>query len=282
MGKGFVGLGHFVGVFLLLNAQSFVPCGIHELGCKTVLKVLALTATCVADDPSHGEGIPFLGTDFQRDLIGGTSNPSALNLKGGPDIVHGLAENRNRILTCFLGYHFEGTVNDGFGNGPLALEHDIVDEFCYDKVAVSYVRKNFSSLWSVSSHLWYPALRFPFRSIFGTALFSTFHSTGILHTTDDVITDTGKVLHSATPYEYNGVLVEVVALSGDVRRNLETVTKPYTGNLTESRVGLFRCRSVHTGTNTLLLWAIFESRSLGLLYLLLAPFSHQLINGGQT
>jgi hypothetical protein len=52
-------------------------------------------------------------------------------------------------------------------------------------------------------------------------------------TTNDVVTNTWKVWHTATTNEHNGVFLEVVTFTTDVRPNFVTVCKTHTCNLTE-------------------------------------------------
>ena len=55
-----------------------------------------------------------------------------------------------------------------------------------------------------------------FGAITGTALFTVFHTTGIVLSAHDVIFNTGKILDAATPDQNNGVLGQVVTDSGNI------------------------------------------------------------------
>jgi hypothetical protein len=61
-----------------------------------------------------------------------------------------------------------------------------------------------------------------------------------------VVTYTRKVLDTASADEHDGVLLEVVALTGDVCIDLLGVGKTYAGHLTHSGIRLFRRGGVHT------------------------------------
>ena len=65
---------------------------------------------------------------------------------------------------------------------------------------------------------------------------------GIQSATDDVVTDTGKVLNTAAADQHHRVLLQVVTNTGDISGNLVAVGETHTGDLTQSGVGLLRSR----------------------------------------
>ena len=99
-----------------------------------------------------------------------------------------------------------------------------------------------------------------FRSILGTALLTTIDTESIERATDDVITDTWKILHSTTTDQNNGVLLEVMPLTTDVGDDFISVSEANLSNLTKRRVGLLRCASVNLKTNAAALRAVIQSR----------------------
>lgn len=44
--------------------------------------------------------------------------------------------------------------------------------------------------------------------------------------TNQMVPHTGKVLHAATPYQDNGMFLEIVADSGNIGRDLHAVRQP--------------------------------------------------------
>ena len=54
-------------------------------------------------------------------------------------------------------------------------------------------------------------------AVLGTTLAAILHTGGIQSTTDDVVTDTGKVFYTAAANHDDGVFLKVVAFTGDVR-----------------------------------------------------------------
>ena len=77
-------------------------------------------------------------------------------------------------------------------------------------------------------------------AVLGTTLAAILHTGGIQSTTDDVVTDTGKVFYTAAANHDDGVFLKVVAFTGDVRGDFEAVGETHTGDLTQSRVRLLR------------------------------------------
>ena len=77
------------------------------------------------------------------------------------------------------------------------------------------------------------------RSILRTTLLSIRHAYGIKGTSDDVIAHTRQVLHTATTYEHNGVLLEIVADTRDVCRDFHPVRQPDTRDLRSAEFGFF-------------------------------------------
>src|SRR5947209_4007269 len=98
---------------------------------------------------------------------------------------------------------------------------------------------------------------------------------------DDLVADPGQVLHPAAADEHDGVLLQVVADTGDVGRDLDAAGEPHTGDLAQGRVRLLRRGRVHAGAHATPLWRALQGRGLGLVLLLLAALADQLGDGGQ-
>ena len=95
-------------------------------------------------------------------------------------------------------------------------------------------------------------------TVLGTGLHTTVDTLSIQSTTDNVVTNTGKVLYTAAADQNHGVLLQVVADTGDVSGNFHTVGQANTGDLTQCGVrllGVFSC-------NILLLAAVIYCRCL--------------------
>ena len=90
-------------------------------------------------------------------------------------------------------------------------------------------------------------------TVLGTGLHTTLNTLSIQSTTDDVVTNTGKVLNTAAADQNNGVLLQVVADTGNVSGNFHTIGQANTSDLTQCRVGLLGSGGTNSGANTTLL-----------------------------
>ena len=79
---------------------------------------------------------------------------------------------------------------------------------------------------------------------------------GIQGTTDDVVTHTGQVLHTAATDQNDAVLLQIVADAGNVRGDLDTIRELDTGNLTQSRVRLLGGHGTNGSADAALLGAV--------------------------
>jgi hypothetical protein len=105
-----------------------------------------------------------------------------------------------------------------------------------------------------------------------------------------VVTHTGKVLNSTAPDKNNGVFLKVVAYTGDISGNFETVGESYSCDLSLSGVRLLRGLNSHLSANASLLragnfncnfldrvGASLESGRLGFVGLVLSAVLYQLV-----
>src|SRR5918997_6991445 len=97
---------------------------------------------------------------------------------------------------------------------------------------------------------------------------------------NDLVTDAGEILHPATTHEHDGVLLQVVALAGDVGGDLDAVGEPDTRDLAQRGVRLLRRGGVDARADAAALRAPLQGRGLGLLDLVLAAPADQLLDGG--
>lgn len=111
-------------------------------------------------------------------------------------------------------------------------------------------------------------------TVLGAALGAVFHTGGIESAADDVITYTGKVFDTAAADEHDGVLLEVVALAGDVGVYFLAVGEAHTSHFTHGRVRFLRCRCVDADTDTAALGAAVESGALALILHSHASFAY--------
>src|SRR4029078_11510590 len=90
----------------------------------------------------------------------------------------------------------------------------------------------------------------------------------------------GKVADTTAADEDDRVLLQVVALAGDVGRDFEAVRQPDAGDFPKGRVRLLRGVREHAGADPPLLRGAGEGRALGLALGRAATFANQLVDGG--
>src|SRR5690554_4631747 len=95
----------------------------------------------------------------------------------------------------------------------------------------------FTALWSL-------------RTILGSALLTVFHARCIQCTSNDVVTNTWKILHPATSDQYDRVLLQIVAFSWNVGIHFFSIRQPYPCYLPHRRVRLLGRSGVYPCTHS--------------------------------
>src|SRR5579884_1773470 len=75
-------------------------------------------------------------------------------------------------------------------------------------------------------------------AVLGAGLLAVAHPRGVERAPDHLVAEAREILDAATPDQDHRVLLQVVALAGDVGADLEAVGQPDPGHLAQSRVGL--------------------------------------------
>src|SRR4051794_39195771 len=113
------------------------------------------------------------------------------------------------------------------------------------------------------------------------------HTSGVEGSADDLVAHARKVLDAPAAHEHHGVLLQVVALAGDVGGDLHPVGQAHTGDLAKRRVRLLRRGRIHARADTAALrrrdlllatLARLEARGRDLLLRLLASLADELID----
>src|SRR3712207_2599287 len=111
-------------------------------------------------------------------------------------------------------------------------------------------------------------------------LLAVLDALGVEGAADDLVADTGEVLHPAAADEHDRVLLEVVTDARDVRRDLDAARQAHAGDLAEGGVRLLRGGRVDAGADAAALRRALEGRRLGLRRLVLPALADQLLDGG--
>src|SRR5204863_995209 len=115
-------------------------------------------------------------------------------------------------------------------------------------------------------------------AVFRTALAAVLHTLGVEHAAKHVIANARKVAHTAAADQHDAVLLEVVALAGNVADHLALVGQADLGHLAQSRVRLLRGRRIDSGADSALLRVLLHRRDLGLGLLRVATLADQLVD----
>src|SRR3954454_25083969 len=118
------------------------------------------------------------------------------------------------------------------------------------------------------------------RAVTAASLLAVLHALRVERTADDLVADTGEVLHTTAAHEHDRVLLEVVADTRDVRRDLDAARQAHPGDLAERGVRLLGSGRVDTRAHTTPLGGSLQSGRLVLRHLVLAALADQLVDGG--
>src|SRR5699024_10256930 len=99
-----------------------------------------------------------------------------------------------------------------------------------------------------------------FGSILGSALCAIVYPGGIQRTADNVVAHTRQVFHSSAANQNNGVLLKVMALSGNICIDFLAVRQTHPCDLPHSRIRFFRSGGIHTRTDPASLRTGIQSR----------------------
>src|SRR5690606_35820250 len=207
------------------------------------------------NQPADRKRLAAVGTNLDRNLIGGTTDAARAHFDGRRNIVERAAEHFDRVLLGFRLDLIERAIHDGFGDGLLTVFHDAVHELGENGVTIFGVRDDLPALGTMAArHIEISLLR-TLHAVLRTALFTVLDALRVEHAAQDVITDAGKVLHAAAADHDDRVLLKVMTFTRNIADDLEAVGETHLCDLTQSRVRLLRCRGVYTRTYATLLRA---------------------------
>src|SRR5579859_2110569 len=118
----------------------------------------------------------------------------------------------------------------------------------------------------------------PLCSVFRPALLAVLDALGIEHAAQNVVAHARKVLDAAAADHHHRVLLQVMALAGDVTDHFEAVGQAHLGDLAQRRVRLLRRRRVDAGAHAALLRRLLQRRHLLLGMLHHARLANELID----
>src|SRR6478609_3804199 len=117
-------------------------------------------------------------------------------------------------------------------------------------------------------------------AVAAAGLLTVLDALGVERAADDLVADTGEVLHPAAANEHDRVLLKVVTDARDVRRDLDAARQAHAGDLAKGGVRLLRGGGVDAGADATALRRPLQGRRLVLRHLVLAALADQLVNSG--
>src|SRR6202034_4748781 len=119
------------------------------------------------------------------------------------------------------------------------------------------------------------------RAVTAAGLLAVFDALGVQGGTDDLVAHARQVPHPAAAYQHDRVLLEVVADTGNVGRDLDLAGEPDPGHLAQGRVRLLGRGGVDARAHPAALRAGLERRGLVLGYLVLPALADELLDRWQ-
>lgn len=113
-------------------------------------------------------------------------------------------------------------------------------------------------------------------------MLTAIHAESIERATNDVVTHTRKILHSATTDQDDGVLLKIMTFTTNVGDHFITIGEANLSDFSERRVRLLWRPSVNLETNAATLRAVVQSRGFRLRDCFLTSFADELVNGGHN
>ena len=129
MRKGAIGVGHAVGIFALLDRLAAAIERVKQFAAEAFAHGVLTALAGRFDQPANGKRLLALGANFDRHLVGGTTDAAGANLNRGADIFERGVKDLNGVLLGTVLDEIEGTINDAFGGGLLAVVHQGIHEF---------------------------------------------------------------------------------------------------------------------------------------------------------
>src|SRR6476661_8133977 len=115
-------------------------------------------------------------------------------------------------------------------------------------------------------------------AVLGTGLPAVLDALRVEDAAEHVVPHAGKVAHTAAADQHDAVLLEVVALAGNVADHFALVGQAHLGHLAQRRVRLLRGRRIDAGADAALLRVLLHRRDLRLGLLRFATLADQLVN----
>src|SRR3954447_18964964 len=121
-------------------------------------------------------------------------------------------------------------------------------------------------------------LALPLRAVAAARLLAITNAGGVERAADDLVANTRQVADATAAHEHDRVLLQVVALAGDVGGDLDAAGQAHAGDLAERRVRLLRGVREHAGAHAAALGRALQRAGLALRALGLPALADQLLD----
>src|SRR5680860_158290 len=236
MSEGLVCLRHSVDIVLALPRPALLLGRVEDFAGEALRhRVLAAVAGEV-DQPAHGERAGAASGDLDRHLVGGAADPARADLERRGQVFDRRLQGLDRVLAGTLADDRQCVVDDPLGDRLLAVAHHLVDQLLDEPVAETGIRFDRADLCGGAARHRSAGL----DAVKGACLLAVGDAGRVEGATDDLVADARQILDPAAADQHHRVLLQVVALAGDVGGDLHPVGEANTGDLAQGRVRLLR------------------------------------------
>src|SRR5262249_4482024 len=123
MGKGAIGLRHFMSLFLLLNRCTSPVEGVQQFGGEFLRHAVSATGSGYAQSPAHRQRLTTFLIDFGGDLIGRATNTTGANFDSGCRVPQGCLEYFDSFALGLVLDNRQRIVHHAAGDTFLATAH---------------------------------------------------------------------------------------------------------------------------------------------------------------
>src|SRR5438270_779918 len=272
--EGLVGLRHPVDVVLALERAALLVERVHDLVGELVAHDLLAPFPRVLHEPADGERARTALRHLDGHLVVGPADAAAANLEHGRDRLHGLLEHLDRRSAGLRADGLERRVDDLLGDRLLAVEHHLVDHLRDERRPVDGIGRNRPDLDLGTAR----QLRALLGAVLRARLLAVGDAARVERGADHLVPVPRQVLDASAADEHDRVLLQVVALAGDVDADLRPVREPHARDLAQRRVRLLRGLGHHARGDAPLLRGAGEGGCLRLRLRGRSALAHELID----
>src|SRR5712692_5020978 len=276
---------HAVHVFLLLHRPATRICGVNQLIRELVHHGLARAFPRILQQPANRQRLPPERIHFHRNLVVRAAHAPRLHFQQRLHVLDGFLEYLQRVVVGLLRHLIHRAVKHALRRRLLAFPHHRADELLHNVAGIDRIGRlrspeNKSFAWHCSLSLLRKSFQAqplnqtvallrrrglrPLRAVFRSSLLAVLHARGVQRSAHHVIPHARQVLDAAAAHQHDGVLLQVVADTGNVRRHFDRIRQANARHFAQRRVRFLRRLRVHANAHSTLLRAARQRRRLRL------------------